>query len=74
MTTSKAVAKCIDEANGAEEISKVMYFMKYRMLYKSVPTDAHELDDLHNAISNDVIPTNNVSITSDIIKQGLKKI
>ena len=44
------------------------------MRYKSVPTDSHELDDLHNAISNDVIPTNNVSITPAIIKQGLKKI
>ena len=30
------------------------------MLYNSVPTDAHKLDDLHNTISNDVVPTNNV--------------
>ena len=49
-TTSKAIANCIDEANGAEEISNVFY-KKYRMLYNSVPTDAHELDDLHNTIA-----------------------
>ena len=41
------------------------------MLYNSVPTDAHELDDLHNTISNDVVPTNNVFITPAIIKQCL---
>ena len=58
-TTSKAIANCIDEAKGAEEISNVFY-VKYRMLYNSVPTDAHELDDLHNTISNDVVHTNNV--------------
>ena len=48
-TTSKAIANCIDEANGAEEISNVFY-EKYRMPYNSVPTDAHELDDLHNTV------------------------
>ena len=69
-TTSKAIANCIDEANGAEEISNVFY-ERCRMLYNSVPTDAHELDDLHNTISNDVVPTNNVFITPAIIKQCL---
>ena len=44
------------------------------MLYNSAPTDAHELDDLHNTISNDVVPTNNVFITPAIIKQCLKKL
>ena len=72
-TTSKAIANCIDEANGAEEISNVFY-EKYRILYHSVPTDAYELDDLHNTISNDVVPTNNVFITPAIIKQCLKKL
>ena len=42
--------------------------------YNSVPTDAHELDDLHNTISNDVVPTNSVFITPAIIKQCLKKL
>ena len=41
------------------------------MLYNSVPTDAHELDDLHNTMSNDVVPTNNVFIKPAIIKQCL---
>ena len=72
-TTSKAIANCIDEANGAEEISNVFY-EKYRMLYNSVPTDAHELDDLHNTISNDVVPNINVFITPAIIKECLKKL
>ena len=72
-TTSKAIVNCIDEANGADEISNVFY-EKYRMLYNSVPTDAHELDDLHNTISNDVVPTNNVFITPAIIKECLKKL
>ena len=44
------------------------------MLYNSVPTDTHELDDLHNTISNNVVPTNNVFITPAIIKQCLKKL
>ena len=44
------------------------------MLYNSVPTDAHELVDLHNTISNDVVPTNNVFITPAIIKECLKKL
>ena len=43
------------------------------MLYNSVPTNAHELDDLHSTISNDVVPTN-VFITPAIIKQCLKKL
>ena len=44
------------------------------MLYNSVPTDAHELDDLHNTISNDGILTNNVSITPAIIRQCVTKL
>ena len=41
------------------------------MLYNSVPTDAHELDDFHNTISNHVVPTDNVFITPAIIAQCL---
>ena len=44
------------------------------MLYNSVPTDAHELEDLHSTISNDVVLNNNVFIMLAIIKQCLKKL
>ena len=39
-----------------------------------MPTDTHELDDFHNTISNDVIPSSNISITPAIIRQCLKRL
>ena len=69
-TTSKAIANSIDEANGAEEILNLFY-ENNGMLYNSVPTNAHKIDNLHNTVSNDAIHTN-VSIMPAIIKHCLK--
>ena len=54
-----------------------MYFLKSTLsytVYNSVPTDTHELDGFHNTISNDVIPSSNISITPAIIKHCLKRL